>query len=84
MRGSKRVVFTEIRCALRAVTSSRRASGLRWLSLMLLPEIPWAGRCWALPFLTVLVSMAARIRQNRRAKIPHFTTLSLGHIRAAA
>jgi hypothetical protein len=40
---------------------------------MLLPEIPWAGRCWALPFLTVLVSMAARIRQNRRAKIPHFT-----------
>jgi hypothetical protein len=31
-----------------------KASGLRWLSLMLLPEIPWAGRCWALPFLTVL------------------------------
>jgi DDE superfamily endonuclease len=29
-----------------------KASGLRWL--MLLPEIPWAGRCWALPFLTVL------------------------------
>jgi len=40
------------------VRSSRghfvKASGLRWLSLMLLPEIPWAGRCWALPFLTVL------------------------------
>ena len=31
-----------------------KASGLRWLSLMLLPEIRWAGRCWALPFLTVL------------------------------
>jgi hypothetical protein len=31
-----------------------KASGLRWLSLMLLPEIPWARRCWALPFLTVL------------------------------
>jgi hypothetical protein len=31
-----------------------KASGLRWLSLMLLCEIPWAGRCWALPFLTVL------------------------------
>ncbi len=31
-----------------------KASGLRWLSLMLLPEIPWAGRIWALPFLTVL------------------------------
>jgi hypothetical protein len=27
-----------------------KASGLRWLSLMLLPEIPWAGRIWALPF----------------------------------
>jgi hypothetical protein len=23
-----------------------KASGLRWLSLMLLPEIPWAGRYW--------------------------------------
>jgi len=31
-----------------------KASGLRWLSLMLLVEIPWAGRRWALPFLTVL------------------------------
>jgi hypothetical protein len=31
-----------------------KASGLRWLSVMLLPEIGWAGRCWALPFLTVL------------------------------
>jgi hypothetical protein len=30
------------------------ASGLRWLSLMLLVPIPWAGRVWALPFLTVL------------------------------
>jgi hypothetical protein len=31
-----------------------KASGLRWLSLMLLGPIPWAGRVWALPFLTVL------------------------------
>jgi hypothetical protein len=31
-----------------------KASGLRWLSLMLLAPIPWAGRVWALPFLTVL------------------------------
>ncbi len=40
------------------VRSSRshfvKASGLRWLSLMLLVEIPWAGRVWALPFLTAL------------------------------
>jgi len=31
-----------------------KASGLRWLSLMLLAPIPWAKRIWALPFLTVL------------------------------
>jgi len=31
-----------------------KASGLRWLSMMLLAPIPWAQRVWALPFLTVL------------------------------
>jgi hypothetical protein len=31
-----------------------KASGLRWLSLMLLTPIPWANRTWALPFLTCL------------------------------
>jgi hypothetical protein len=31
-----------------------KASGLRWLSLMLLAEIPWAHYVWALPFLTAL------------------------------
>lgn len=31
-----------------------KASGLRWLSMMLLTPIPWAGRVWALPVLTVL------------------------------
>lgn len=31
-----------------------KASGLRWLSLMLLAPVPWAKRVWALPFLTVL------------------------------
>jgi hypothetical protein len=31
-----------------------KASGLRWLRLMLLAPIPWAQRVWALPFLTVL------------------------------
>jgi len=31
-----------------------KASGLRWLSVMLLPDIPWAGRVWGLPFLTAL------------------------------
>lgn len=31
-----------------------KASGLRWICLMLLVPIPWAGRVWALPFLSVL------------------------------
>src|ERR1041385_7779028 len=31
-----------------------KAGGLRWLSLMLLAPVPWAGRTWALPFLTAL------------------------------
>jgi hypothetical protein len=31
-----------------------KTSGLRWISMMLLTPIPWAGRVWALPFLTVL------------------------------
>lgn len=31
-----------------------KASGLRWLSAMVVAEIPWAGRVWALPFLTAL------------------------------
>src|SRR4051794_13556418 len=40
------------------VRSSRghfvKASGLRWLSLMLLAPVPWARCVWGLPFLTVL------------------------------
>jgi hypothetical protein len=31
-----------------------KASGLRWISLMLLAPIPWAARTWALPVLTAL------------------------------
>ena len=31
-----------------------KASGLRWISLMWLADIPWARRTWALPVLTAL------------------------------
>lgn len=31
-----------------------KASGLRWISMMLLVKIPWAARVWGLPFLTAL------------------------------
>jgi hypothetical protein len=41
-----------------AVRSSRshfvKASGLRWVCLMLLVRVPWADRVWALPCLTAL------------------------------
>lgn len=46
-----------------------KTSGLRWLSLMLLVEIPWAGRVWALPFLTVLApSRRYHQKRNKRHK----------------
>ena len=56
-----------------AVRSSRhqlvKASGLRWISLMWLGHIPWAGRYWALPVLTVLApSSRYHQRQGRRHK----------------
>ena len=31
-----------------------KMSGLRWACVMLLVEIPWASRVWALPFLSAL------------------------------
>ena len=55
------------------VRSSRghfvKASGLRWLSLCVLADVRWAGRVWALPFLTVLApSERYYARQGRPAK----------------
>ena len=53
-----------------AVRSSRsqvvKASGLRWISLMWLGQVPWAGRHWALPVLTVLAPSARYHRQRGR------------------
>jgi len=44
-----------------------KASGLRWLSWMLLVPIPWAKRVWALPFLTLLAPSAGYYEKKRRA-----------------
>ena len=46
--------------------TSHKASGLRWLSLMLLVPIPWAGRVWALPFLTALAPSERYSREHGR------------------
>jgi hypothetical protein len=43
-----------------------KASGLRWLSLMLLAPIPWAKRVWALPFLTVLAPSERYYKGKKR------------------
>ncbi len=43
-----------------------KARGLRWLCVMLLAPIPWAGCVWALPFLTVLAPSEHWSSQHRR------------------
>ncbi len=52
-----------------------KASGLRWLSLMLLVPIPWAQHVWALPFLTALAP-SERYYQGRVR--PHKTLIDWG------
>jgi hypothetical protein len=44
-----------------------KASGLRWLSLMLLVPIPWAKRVWALPFLTALAPSERYYQKRARS-----------------
>jgi hypothetical protein len=55
-----------------AVRSSKsffvKTSGLRWVSMMVLTKIPWVGRVWALPFLTVL---APSERYHAERGVPH-------------
>ena len=43
-----------------------KASGLRWLSLMLLAPVPWAGRTWALPFLSSLAPAQRYCQEHRK------------------
>lgn len=41
-----------------------KASGLRWISVMLLARVPWAECVWALPFLTVIAPSERYYRQR--------------------
>lgn len=52
-----------------------KTSGLRWMSLMLLAPVPWAGRVWALPFLTALVPSERTAREQGRR---HRSLLDVG------
>src|SRR5215212_5643096 len=46
-----------------------KASGLRWISMQVLAEVPWAGRVWGLPFLTVPApSERYNLERGRRHK----------------
>ncbi len=43
-----------------------KSSGLRWVCVMLLVEVPWASRVWALPFLSVLAPSERYAAQRGR------------------
>src|SRR6266540_670789 len=43
-----------------------KASGLRWVCLMLLVPVPWAARVWALPVLTALAPSERHDRERGR------------------
>jgi DDE superfamily endonuclease len=47
-----------------------KASGLRWLCARVLAEVPWAGRVWALPFLTALCPSERYHQQRGRRHKP--------------
>lgn len=50
-----------------------KVRGLRWISMMLLVPIPWAGRVWALPFLSVLAPSERSAKGHKR----HFKPLTV-------
>lgn len=49
-----------------------RCFGLKWISMMLIVPLPWAKRCWALPFLTVLAPSETYNKEKGRR---HKTTI---------
>ncbi|HEX3865699.1 MAG TPA: transposase, partial [Gemmatimonadaceae bacterium] len=56
-----------------------KASGLLWVSVMLLPNVAWAGRVWALPFLTALAPSEryAHVRRRRHKKLTDWARQAL-------
>lgn len=47
-----------------------KASGLRWICVTLLAEIPWASRVWALPFLCTLAYSERYAREQSKRHKP--------------
>ena len=68
-RGSRISALGVYRDAVRSSESHLvKTTGLRWISLMWLANIPWAHRTWALPILTAL---APSEQYHREAGLPH-------------
>jgi hypothetical protein len=57
-----------------------KASGLRWISLMLLTPVPWAQRIWALPVMTALAP-SERYYEARGRKAKTLTERALQMIK---
>ena len=58
-----------------------KASGLRWICLMLLVPIPWAGRVWALPFLTALAPSERYDQEHGRRYLAALRTVAFSAAR---
>src|SRR3954465_11543184 len=60
-----------------------KSSGLRWVCAMVLVEVPWASRVWALPFLSVLAPSEryAAERGKRHKKITQWAWQLLLQVR---
>ena len=60
-----------------------KSSGLRWVCMMLLVEVPWASRVWALPFLSALAPSEryAAARGKRHKKITEWAWQMLLQVR---
>jgi hypothetical protein len=43
-----------------------KSSGLRWVCVMVLVEIPWASRVWALPFLSGALPFLSALAPSER------------------
>ena len=69
------------------VRSSKRhfvkTSGLRWISMQVLVEVPWAGRIWGLPSLTVSAPSERenRTRGRRHKTLPDWGRQMIRHVR---
>lgn len=66
-RGAKIPYVGSFRDAARSSKNNKvKSFGLRWVSMMVLKEISWSSRVWALPFLTVLAPGVKSDEQSER------------------